>query len=243
MKSLLDVYSLKARVFPAFLTLLPAAVALTAWASFASIPETALLGLGANAVIGFFVAERVRDVGKLKEKLLWSSWGGPPTTQLLRHRNLDLGKDIRAGWHRSLEKITGLALPTSASESRSPQQADAAYESAVFQLREKTRDVDRYPLVFKENVSYGFRRNLLALKPVGLILSVCALFASLAKVLTDIYNGFGVTLHPSMALLSCTFIAVSWIMVVNSDWVRTSAFEYAKRLLGASLLLAEPRTP
>ena len=39
----------------------------------------------------------------------------------------------------------------------------------------KTRNPERHPLVFKGLIEYGFRRNLLGLKPFGVSLALAAL--------------------------------------------------------------------
>ena len=36
-------------------------------------------------------------------------------------------------------------------------------------VREETRDHTAYPLLFSENITYGFRRNLAGLKPTALV--------------------------------------------------------------------------
>ena len=238
MKSPVDTYNLKARIFPAFLLCLPVALAVTAWAPEAKLPAIALFGITGNVAISFFVAERVRDQGKSKEPGLWNFWGGAPTTQLLRHRNQDVNPQLRKGWRQALEELTGTSLPTAASETKAPDKADQAYEAALFQLREATREVDKYPLVFKENVSYGFRRNLWALKPTGICLAGASTLASAVRIVMANFAEWTIESHAVIAFVSCVVLLVWWLMAITKDWVRTPAFEYAKRLLGASILLA-----
>ena len=52
------------------------------------------------------------------------------------------------------------------------------YGSAVDELRRLTRDTERFPLVYKGNTEYGFRRNLLGLKKIGLGVAIAALIIS-----------------------------------------------------------------
>ena len=243
MKALLDPYSLKARVAPAFLVILPVAIAIGVWIQKIEFPTVALFGLSANVVISCFVAERVRDQGKQKELALWKSWGGAPTTQLLRHRNPELSREIRSSWHQSIQTITGSSLPSLIRESNFPNEADAVYEAAVYRLREKTRDADKYPLVLKENISYGFRRNLWAMKPLGIALAAIGSLGCLVRFAADLYSDLGFVPTTGGGLAVCVFIFVSWIFGVTPDWVRKAAFEYAKRLLGASILLADSIPP
>jgi hypothetical protein len=241
MKSPVDIYTLKARIFPAFLLCLPVALAVTAWAPEAKLPTIALFGITGNVAVSFLVAERVRDQGKAKEPELWKSWGGPPTTQLLRHKNPEVSPQMRNTWRQALEELYGSALPTAASETKAPEKADQAYEAAVFRLRERTREAEKYPLVFKENVSYGFRRNLWALKPTGICLAGASTLACAAKIAMANFTEWTIESHAVIAFVACVVLLVWWLMAITKTWVRTPAFEYAKRLLGASILLEESR--
>src|SRR5207302_5823609 len=112
-----------------------------------------------------------RARGRLLEKRLYSEWGGIPTTAWLRHRDDNLDSITKARYHRFLEsRIDGLKIPSAESETNDPAAADKAYASAVKWLLEYTRNAKSFPLVFNENVYYGFRRNTLAAKPVALYL-------------------------------------------------------------------------
>lgn len=84
--NLFDTYTLRARVQPALIGVLPAGFLM-----FALLPEhpffvTAFFSLLGAAGGTAIVAQVGRDPGKKKEKALWDSWGGPPTTRFLRHR-------------------------------------------------------------------------------------------------------------------------------------------------------------
>jgi hypothetical protein len=73
------------------------------------------------------------------------------------------------------EQVAGLRLPTEAEEVQDPEGADAVYELAVGALRERTRDTNQYPPVPSENARYGFRRNVLGLRPYGIATSLIGL--------------------------------------------------------------------
>ncbi len=241
MKSIFDSYTLKARVFPAFLLFLPFSLAIMAWVPEIKIPLVALLGVSGQLALSFFISERVRDIGKNKEKKLWVDWGGTPTTQLLRHKNSDVTSEIRNGWRKSLETVIGTSLPSAGSESKSARKADDAYDAAILRLRELTREVDKFPLVYKENVSYGFRRNLWALKPAGILISSASSIACTVRIVMSHFSDFNIDPHTVYALLICVFMLVWWLMVITKSWIRIKAFDYAKSLLSASFLLLESK--
>jgi hypothetical protein len=76
----------------------------------------------------------------------------------------------------------GLLAPTAEDERNSPEVAQAFYDQAYGWLRENTRDKDAFNLLFNENISYGYYRNLLGLKPIGILLNLVSLGAAAAIV-------------------------------------------------------------
>jgi hypothetical protein len=113
-----------------------------------------------------------------------------------------------------------------------PDAADELYESCTHFLRERTRDKGTFPLVFAENVSYGFRRNLLGLRPVGITTSLVGLvIGAFASGATGYRTPYFVV-APLSAVVSGGLL-LFWIARVNSGWVKQAADAYADRLLGA----------
>jgi hypothetical protein len=53
-----------------------------------------------------------------------------------------------------------------------PDYALDCYDSCGDLLREKTRDKDKFSLIFQENMNYGFRRNLWGMKTLGIFTSL-----------------------------------------------------------------------
>jgi hypothetical protein len=60
-------------------------------------------------------------------------------------------------------------------------EAYEAYEAGARWLREHTRDTARFALLFKENINYGFQRNALGLRWIGLALALAGALSILAK--------------------------------------------------------------
>jgi len=229
----LDRYTLRARVMPALLVILPATLAVAAW-----FPgKLALLGglLGFVAVFGSicFLGECIRDRGKVIEPRLIRRWGGLPTTVLLRHRDHHLNPETKARYHRKLvELLPDLHLPTEKDESENPEGADRLYASCGDFLREQTRDPGRFSLLLSENIQYGTRRNLLAVKSIALWIASPALMICGGAVWQAVRSQtpIEVALVCSLIVLLCLLF---WLIRVNRDWVRTTAFTYAERLLAA----------
>ncbi|MBT8402175.1 MAG: hypothetical protein KJO98_16985 [Rhodothermia bacterium] len=226
----LDAYTLQARVIPGFLAALPIWLTLVATApELQTMIGGILITLGA-AGVPLLTAQIVRDRGKQCEAELFDSWGGAPTTVALRHRRAeDLG--IVELLHNRLSKIhTETPLPSEAEEWGDPRSADRVYAQAVLTLRERTRDKSRFPLVIAANITYGFRRNLLGIRPLGCVVAAVAVAALLAAAFmnpgsTGVLNG--ILFVVQLALL------VFWVRVVSASWVRVAAEEYRDRLFGA----------
>lgn len=234
--SLFDGYSLRARLLPALLLVLPPAIvcALLFPAVYASL-DRVFGSLGFVAVGMFFLAHVVRERGRRLQQRLYREWGGVPTTLWLRHRDTNLEPFTKGRYHRFLEaRIEGLRLPSSAAEIQDPVAADHAYASAVTWLLEFTRDTKAYPLVFSENVYYGFRRNTLAARPIALVL-FAGLAAAAAIVTIKRYHMNPANIGPDViaAWIVLILSATLWVLFITKAWAKDGAFAYARALLAA----------
>ena len=170
-----DSYSWRARIAPVLVALLPVPLAVFVCFPGSSVVARVVAILGAPALLLWLLSEIGRDLGKRKEPKLWQSWGGAPTTQRLRFATPHTNVALVERYHRLLNELNPtLDLPTAEDEASDPQSADQAYEVATKWLIDKTRNTDMFQLLFKENVSYGFRRNLWGLKPLALPLAIVA---------------------------------------------------------------------
>jgi hypothetical protein len=230
MKQIFDSYERRARLYPMLLSLSPLlAGTLTLfpqWQLEAGqlVPAVIVLAL---AFLGSGIA---RDAGKRIEPRLFRNWGGIPTTQLLRHSNTEIDEPTKQRYHTFLgQHVTGLKLPTADAEQEDPAAADNTYRSAVNWLRDNTRDQKRFPLVFYENVNYGFRRNLLGLKWVAII------GAAIGVIPSAYYLAYTNAAQPAhlLALAFCVLALLAFATLVNEEFVRRAAFSYGMSLLAA----------
>ncbi|GAA2596236.1 hypothetical protein GCM10010435_89270 [Winogradskya consettensis] len=169
-----DQYSRKARFLPAVLVVAPVCVLAGLAIPVATQIGTKVAALAA-ACLPFLVSQIVRDRGLLIESRLFVAWGGRPSEVLLRWRDAPSRTAVERR-HRLVETHFGIALPDAAAEAADPAEADAVYAIATAALRERTRDRDRFPLVFAELVAYGFRRNGYACRLPAI--AVCMLTAA-----------------------------------------------------------------
>ena len=133
-----DIYSLKARVYPCSIVLLPCL--LLAIFYITNIEAyyhylTSFIGIG---VFSFVLAQIGRDQGKKKEKKLFEHWGGKPTNMILRHSNNHLDVHTKKRFHTKLEQvIPDMKIPTPEEELEDLYAADCIYDSCTKYLISK----------------------------------------------------------------------------------------------------------
>lgn len=245
--SLLDPYSRKARLQPTLLSLLPAFFGLLLL-----IPEFQTIWAAVGGLVVFsggatLLTHLGRDRGKTLEPKLFQEWGGKPSVAMLRHRDTGLPYLTKERYRSFLAAhVRGLALASPESEQTSPIEADDGYESATSWLLARTRNREKFGLLFQENINYGFRRNIWALKPWAL--AIDSIFIVIITILeSDSWTG---DIPTTLAVLTvpvwaCLIIAVFHMLIlafiIRSDWVRVPAEAYARQLLAACDTLADER--
>jgi hypothetical protein len=238
--NLFDHYSFRARLQPALLTLLPAAIGLFAWTGPDMNCQTVLWTLFGSAGGTYFLAIVARNSGKRIESDLWQDWGGAPTTQLLRY--CGLGNPVmRERWRKYLSKLLKKPLPTQREEADNPDGADDVYHAATRVLINQTRDKKRFPLVYMENVHYGFCRNLYAMRGVGITLSVLGILASFAAGVWSVHRS-DPKVYPWACLIVEIMLLAWWLIAIRATWARVPAFAYAERLLESTEDLSRPQS-
>lgn len=239
-----DRYERPARLYPALLALLPL---LTLIMLLYGPKATALTG-AVTVVIScgglYLTTNLCRESGKRLEEKLYRAWGGKPTTQLLRHRDPTIEGVTKRRYHEFLAGKINVSFPDKDREASDPAAADDIYQSGIRWLLNHTRAEDgrRFDLIFKENVAYGFRRNALGVKPLGLILAIGSLlWVLLAEEVVLNPNGRFIDMaavsripEPALAsLIVSAVMVVTWFLFFTKASARTAAFTYAETLLRA----------
>ncbi|MCA6119274.1 hypothetical protein J6524_31015 [Bradyrhizobium sp. WSM 1738] len=167
-----DKYTLYARLFPAVIAAAPA-IAL-AWTVIAGKEVRLVQAIAgtALAVLLMVFADIARRRGKAIEPRLIARMGGLPSITMLRHRDPTFDAPTKARMHAFLAEKLAEAAPTAEQEAAAPEAADGFYTRAGNWLREHTRNKKKFDILFNENITYGYRRNLFALKWPALILNI-----------------------------------------------------------------------
>ena len=128
-------------------------------------------------------------------------------------------------------------------EVANPEAADNAYQSVTAWLLTQTRDTKRFSILFRENISFGFRRNLWGLKPVGVAVTLLASCASSAAIAYR-YWAEQTTPTPEVAIVTAAvwLLLLVWVAVITRSWVRIPADAYGMQLLAACDTLGYPQS-
>lgn len=163
-----DTYSLKARVFPALIAGLPTLASLFMLVPWDHVGLPHITATVMGGVLLFAFADVARSTGKrVQEKL-----GTGATPEQWHRGNPDIADVAKNRYRTFVASKLKLPAPTPEDEQSDPKRANDFYLSAGNWLREHTRDTKTFSILFGDNITYGFRRNLLGLKPVSLVLNL-----------------------------------------------------------------------
>lgn len=226
-----DSYERKARLYPALLLIAPAVIMLIGVTAgrFSRLESfgTALAGCGG----AFLLTQLARDAGKKCEKAFFEAWGGMPSIAVFRHRDSRINAITKARYHgRLVSLVKGPKAPSPEEEAADPAAADQVYSAWSSYLRVHTRDTKKYPLVFQENVSYGYRRNVCGLRPIGIVVSALSLTISAVWLYYLHFTAVAITSESVGAVAGILVILLLWTFRFTADWVRIPADAYAERL-------------
>lgn len=230
-----DTYDRRARLYPMVLVLLPLALGAASWLP-AGIEIPGLVG-GAVIVlaVSMFLTQLARDQGKRREKELFRRWGGRPSDRALSFAARVFAESTLQRWHKKLSGLDeNLRFPENPeAEKAEPKSAKGAYAAATDLLVARTRDKTTFALLFKENMSYGFRRNLWGMKPAGIATAVLGVLATGARCVTNAMNDQPQGIVAVVAGALSLVMLVIWTWRVTPAWIRIAADGYAKHLAEA----------
>lgn len=188
--------------------------------------SSVLVGCGLTLVL----SRVARHLGRRLQDRLTPAAGPRHTMTLLRHADATIDPETKARYHACL-RANGRHVPTKAEEKRNPAVADRHYLGSVTWLLEATRDVKRFRLLAEENLDYGFRRNLRALKPIAIVIL-------LASIAVDAWlgvlhlHGASTEVWKAVALGGCLVADLAlWTRAVTIAFVSDASLSFGTRLL------------
>lgn len=159
----LDGYALKARYYPALLATIPALVALAILISRAKFGLTTGIASLAIPVLVFAAADIARRMGKRREEQIFVESGGKPSVIMMRYSDDTFDPASKEAYRSFYASKINQPVPTEEEEKANLTAGDAFYDRGGAWLRENTRD-KKFSILLSENITYGYRRNLLGLK-------------------------------------------------------------------------------
>lgn len=233
LKDIFDTYGRRARLQPTLYVILPLVVTVFVWIPSVYNIWGIILSFATSWGVLTLMTGWTREKGRALEKKLYVEWGGRPTTIWLRQHDSNLDDTTKSRYYSFLEKnIEGWVAPTSDEQRFNEVTCDSRYDSAVKWLLEYTRNTGDFPLVFKELVSYGFRRNLRGMKIFGITVSVVAILVNSFLIYLLEPNETLITLALAVIIGSSLSI-LAWLFIVTKNWVKDSAYAYARALLAS----------
>ncbi len=224
---IMDSYQLKAGLTPAVVSMLPLFPIL-----FYCVPDINIITDFAFSIIIisallYILASVCRTLGRDKEKKMFKSWGGKPTSVLLRQTNSIIDGHTKARYYSMIQiLLPDLHLPTKSDEEADLEKSDEIYDSVSKYLRANTRGAE-HQLLNYENEEYGMWRNIYGLKCISIWVAAIAIPIYVTLML------LGVMSHPfscfGLALSLCEIAFQSF--VVRESLIKVHAFRYAERLL------------
>jgi len=223
-----DRYDRNARLQPALLVLLPAFLMIGIWYPAARTGSgwvaSVLVACGAT----FMLAQATRRRGRAVEQAWGDRIGRRHSARLLSFEDHTLSLSYK---ERIADWISrhGPGLPTHEEERLNPRSAEDRRLTAVKWLLEATRADAAGSMLLAENVSYGFWRNMLGLRPIGITVGV-------ASIVCDAFLLWRVGVAdarfwPGTAFLAGAVAAViAWAFLVSRRSVEDASLAFAERL-------------
>lgn len=228
-----DNYALKARYYPVIILFFPIVLIGIIYSFEFNSTIQAFTSIGAVGAFTYLFSQLGRDRGKLKEPALWESWGGSPSVQILRLRDDRLDDYTKQRYHKKLQTLCPAdIIPSIETEQSDPAIVDKVYLAWTKYLISQTRDVKKFSLLFKDNISYGFRRNLWGLKSLAILILVLLIGGNYLfwAVSLQEFNPMAFPLGFRYTAIVLTIFLFFWVSVVTKEWIKVPAFSYAERL-------------
>ncbi len=224
-------YNFFTRLCPLLLLLLPILVLGTSYCvdykNFIQFLIIVIILIG----LGFLLSTIDKNFGKKKEKELWKEWGSSPIALLLNYNNFLIDEETKDRYHSKLLKL----LPTSKKidfKTAYLSELNLIYNWWGMYLIKHIPDNQDNSLLNKKNIRYGFRRHIWGLKKLSIKMISFSLIGNfLFHQKDNTFNFLKLSLDFYISESILLVILIIWVVFVNTDWVKTSAFDYSKRLL------------
>jgi hypothetical protein len=242
----LDAYTFRARLFPAVIGAAPALAAVALLISWKTLELSNIVATIGLLVLIYALADWARKRGQDLQPGLYEQMGGKPSVTMMYRSDSSIDQVSKDRYRAFLATKINQTEPTAADETQNPCAANGFYELAGTWLRENTRDTKKFPILFNENVTYGFRRNLLGLKWAALALNIAVVSICSAILWSRAPISMSDDMVPRVivVLVVATIHALYVSLVVKPQSVMAASRTYARQLiLSCETLIAGQKPP
>lgn len=230
----MDRYDRIARLSPALLTLLPALLFVFVWFPAVWTQLGAIAAFVVTCGVLFALTRLARKSGQSVERKLGNRVGRLHTASLLSLADDRLPKTMKTRCRSYIEKHSNIVLPSLVDETHDPRNAQDDRLLAIRWLLEHTRPQAEASLLLNENISYGFVRNLLGLKPLGIAVTSSVTLGS-AYFLYELEVGSTAFVLGALLCGAAFTGLLMWVFLVTTGSVTNASQMYAEKILSRCL--------
>lgn len=237
-----DPYTLRARLFPALIAGLPTLALLAMVVPWDRLGLPHAVAMATALVLLFAFADVARRTGKRMQAKL----GTGATPDQWRRDNPDLAGAAKDRYRAFVAQMLKLPAPSEDEERTDPVRAREFYLGAGNWLREHARDSRIFRILFEENVTYGFRRNLLGLKVIALAcnVAVAAVCAGVLRLRPFYFAALPGIDEKMVVVLAAVLLHSAYLLLAaNKAGVREASQAYGRELILSGETLMARRAP
>lgn len=237
---LLSPYELRARILPGMLLTAPALlVVVLVVPLFHSWQALSAAAIGWFA-LGYPVGQWMRDRAQPQQAALFGSWGGAPTTQVLRWSDATISREEKMIARGSVLRLGDFRWLDEVEERADPSAADAHLKALVSAiLSDARRHPERYDRMDRASGHFGFQRNCFYSRPMGSLIAGLSAILAAACAAVPTLGIDGPTLMFAEGV--CVGLLVFWQLGVSMKRVRISADGFAIEVFHHIPMLVETR--
>lgn len=237
-----DLYTVKARLAPAIITVAPAIALLVAVLDLRSFDATQLWATIGLVVVLFALSNVSREAGRRVQNRVYRDNGGWPTFDPIYYSDRTFSDEAKLRYLSFLSKQLRRPYPTMEKATSDPLSARQFYNEAATWLREATRDTTQYRIIYDENITYGYFRNMLGLKWIALMMNLAVSLTCLLILYgyIQLFNDATASLPYVLTVSALHFVYV--LFGVSDARMREASKRYARQLLLACDKLDAPET-
>lgn len=187
--------------------------------NYSGLTGVSIMGVPLIALPFWVMNAMVRENGKTYAR---RHPDGTPSTKALRASVPGFEASDR---RQRIQAITGVKLASKNSEEANPQDADAKIVRAVDDLRAKLRGHPDCHVLRRELKSYGFWRNMVGNRPLGISVSAVGVVVAGFAAWHAAWGGLQV-----LSLLICLVSLLFWLFSVNNKRYSIAAERYSDEL-------------